>query len=111
MNALRNLGFIEAVLCGFSYIWARVRPPKDQNNYEGWLVARFGWRLYRHFFKTYTKKVWGVPVSDMPADWAARRAKTSTCARPSSTPSCPSTARPTSPPSSRSSSTPSTAPA
>ena len=75
MNALRNLGFLEAVLCGFSYIWARVRPPKDQNNYEGWLVARFGWRLYRHFFKTYTEKVWGVPVSDMPADWAAQRVK------------------------------------
>ena len=75
MNALRNLGFMEAVLCGFSYIWARVRPPKDQNNYEGWLVARFGWRLYRHFFKTYTEKVWGVPVSDMPADWAAQRVK------------------------------------
>ena len=56
-------------------MWARVRPPKDQNNYEGWLVARFGWRLYRHFFKTYTEKVWGVPVSEMPADWAAQRIK------------------------------------
>jgi len=48
---------------------AKVRPPKDQTNYEGWLVARFGWRLYRTFFKTYTEKVWGVPVADMPADW------------------------------------------
>ena len=38
-------------------------------------MARFGWRLYRHFFKTYTEKVWGVPVSDMPADWAAQRVK------------------------------------
>ena len=49
--------------------------PKDQTNYEGWLVARFGWRLYRTFFKTYTEKVWGVPVSEMPADWAAQRVK------------------------------------
>ena len=38
-------------------------------------MARFGWRLYRTFFKTYTEKVWGVPVSDMPADWAAQRVK------------------------------------
>jgi protoporphyrinogen oxidase len=75
MNALRNLGIIEAVLCVLSYAWARIRPPKDQTNYEGWLVARFGWRLYRHFFKTYTEKVWGVPVSEMPADWAAQRVK------------------------------------
>ncbi|MFM7069051.1 MAG: FAD-dependent oxidoreductase, partial [Actinomycetes bacterium] len=75
MNALRNLGFIEAVKCVASYAWARVRPPADQTNYEGWLVARFGWRLYRTFFKTYTEKVWGVPVSSMPADWAAQRIK------------------------------------
>jgi protoporphyrinogen oxidase len=75
MNALRNLGAIEAMRCVLSYGWARIRPPKDQNNYEGWLVARFGWRLYRHFFKTYTEKVWGVPVSEMPADWAAQRVK------------------------------------
>lgn len=75
MNALRNLGFIEAVRCVLSYVWARVHPPKDQSNYEGWLVARFGWRLYNHFFKSYTEKVWGMPVAKMPADWAAQRIK------------------------------------
>ncbi|CAN5765771.1 NAD(P)/FAD-dependent oxidoreductase [soil metagenome] len=74
-NALKNLGPIEAVRCVGSYAWARARPPKDQTNYEGWLVARFGWRLYATFFKTYTEKVWGVPVSSMPADWAAQRIK------------------------------------
>jgi protoporphyrinogen oxidase len=74
-NALRNLGPIEATRCVGSYMSARVRPPKDQTNYEGWLVARFGWRLYRTFFKTYTEKVWGIPVKEMPADWAAQRVK------------------------------------
>jgi protoporphyrinogen oxidase len=74
-NALKNLGPVEAVRCVGSYAWAQVRPPKDQTNYEGWLVARFGWRLYRTFFKTYTEKLWGVPVSEMPADWAAQRVK------------------------------------
>ncbi|MCU1343867.1 MAG: amine oxidase [Acidimicrobiia bacterium] len=74
-NALSNLGPIEATKCVVSYAAARVRPPKDQTNYEGWLVARFGWRLYRTFFKTYTEKVWGVPVAEMPADWAAQRVK------------------------------------
>src|SRR5437879_1055573 len=74
-NALRNLGPVEAVRCVGSYAWARVRPPKDQDNYEGWLVARFGLRLYRSFFKTDTEKVWGIPVSQMPADWAAQRVK------------------------------------
>jgi protoporphyrinogen oxidase len=75
MNALRNLGVLQAGLAVGSYAWARIRPPKDQTNYEGWLVARFGWRLYRTFFKTYTEKVWGIPVNQMPADWAAQRVK------------------------------------
>jgi protoporphyrinogen oxidase len=75
LNAARNVGLWESILCGFSYIWARIRPPKNEDNYENWLVARFGWRLYRTFFKTYTERVWGVPVADMPADWAAQRVK------------------------------------
>jgi protoporphyrinogen oxidase len=75
VNALKNLGPAEAAACIGSYVMARVRPPKDQTDYESWLVARFGWRLYRTFFKTYTEKVWGVPVSEMPADWAAQRVK------------------------------------
>jgi protoporphyrinogen oxidase len=58
-----------------SYLWARVRPPKDQTTLEGWIAARFGWRLYRHFFKTYNEKLWGVPTNRMPADFAAQRIK------------------------------------
>jgi protoporphyrinogen oxidase len=74
-NALGNLGIVEAIRCVASYVWARIRPPSDQHMYEGWLAARFGWRLYNHFFKTYTEKVWGHPPSEMPADWAAQRVK------------------------------------
>ncbi|HUB72129.1 MAG TPA: NAD(P)/FAD-dependent oxidoreductase [Acidimicrobiales bacterium] len=74
-NALRNLGVAESVRCAASYGWARVRPPKDQTTFEGWVAARFGWRLYKHFFKTYTEKVWGYPGSELQADWAAQRIK------------------------------------
>ena len=75
MNVLRNLGPVEAVRCVASYLWARVHPPKNQDNLEGFYAARFGWRLYRHFFKTYTEKVWGVPVTELSADWGAQRVK------------------------------------
>ncbi len=75
MNALRGLGLVEAFLCMLSYGWARVRPPKDQSNFEGWVSARFGYRLYRIFFKTYTEKLWGVPATSIKADWAAQRIK------------------------------------
>jgi protoporphyrinogen oxidase len=74
-NALRNLGPIEAVKCVLSYLWVRVRPPKNQESFEGWVASRFGWRLYRTFFKSYTEKVWGMPADELPADWAAQRIK------------------------------------
>ena len=74
-NALLNLGIVEAVRCVLSFLWVRVRPPKDQSTFEGWVAARFGWRLYRIFFKTYTEKVWGVKATEIQADWAAQRIK------------------------------------
>ncbi|MFL5875498.1 MAG: FAD-dependent oxidoreductase, partial [Solirubrobacteraceae bacterium] len=36
---------------------------------------RFGKRLYQLFFKTYTEKVWGVPCTEIRAEWAAQRIK------------------------------------
>ena len=75
MNALRNLGPIEAIRCVASYVWARIRPPADTTSFEGWTASRFGWRLYQTFFKTYTEKVWGVPADSIQADWAAQRIK------------------------------------
>ncbi len=75
MNALRNLGLVEAIRCVGSYLWVRVHPPKDQTNLEGFIASRFGWRLYEHFFKTYNEKVWGVPASELSADFGAQRIK------------------------------------
>ncbi len=74
-NALRNLGPLESMRCVASYLAARIRPPKDQTNLEGWISARFGHRLYSIFFKTYNEKLWGVPASEIQADWAAQRIK------------------------------------
>ena len=75
MNALKNLGPIEATRCMASYAWSRVKPPKNQDKFAGWVSARFGKRLYGHFFKSYTEKVWGMPADELPADWAAQRIK------------------------------------
>jgi len=75
MNALRNLGVVEAARCVLSYLWVRVRPPKDQSTLEDYIIANYGSRLYRHFFKTYNEKVWGVPASQISADWGAQRIK------------------------------------
>jgi len=75
VNALRNLGFVEAVRCMGSYAWVRVRPPADQTSLEGYIAANYGWRLYQHFFKTYNEKLWGIPASELSADFGAQRIK------------------------------------
>ena len=74
-NALRNLGPLETVRCVASYAWARVRPVRPPRSLEDWVSNQFGRRLFEIFFKTYTEKVWGIPTSELSADWAAQRIK------------------------------------
>jgi protoporphyrinogen oxidase len=75
VNALTRLGPIETLLIGLSYLKARLRPSQDERNFEQWVSNRFGQRLYQIFFKTYTEKVWGIPCTEISADWAAQRIK------------------------------------
>jgi len=75
LNALRNLGLVEALRCALSYAKVRVSPPRDQSTLEGYIVADYGRRLYEHFFKTYNEKVWGVSPSELSADFGAQRIK------------------------------------
>ena len=74
-NALRGLGPTEAALCFVSFLWAQTFPPRPVRSFEDWVVGRFGQRLYRIFFKTYTEKVWGMDCREISADWAAQRIK------------------------------------
>ena len=80
-NALFGLGIFETIRCILSYAWVRIKPPKDQTNFEGWVAARFGWRLYGIFFKTYTEKVWGISATKIQSDWAAQRIKSLSLAK------------------------------
>lgn len=74
-NALRNLGAGTAIACLASYVRWRVLPYREEQTFEQWVTNRFGRRLYEIFFKTYTEKVWGIPCSEISADWAAQRIK------------------------------------
>ena len=75
MDALSKLGVLEAVLCVLSYARAVASPKRMPRNFEEWVVNKFGRRLFRTFFKTYTEKVWGMPCTEISADWAAQRIK------------------------------------
>jgi len=74
-NAFFNLGPVESMQILISYCRARIFPTAEENSFEEWVTNRFGARLYRTFFKTYTEKVWGIPCSEIRADWAAQRIK------------------------------------
>ncbi|HEY0972503.1 MAG TPA: FAD-dependent oxidoreductase [Gemmatimonadales bacterium] len=72
-NALRGLGLARAASIIASYFRARLHPHPVEENFEQWVSNRFGRRLYETFFKTYTEKVWGVPCTEIRAEWAAQR--------------------------------------
>ena len=74
-NTLFNLGIIESTLIILSYLKVRIWPLREEKTFEEWVINRFGERLYKTFFKTYTEKVWGIPCSEIQADWAAQRIK------------------------------------
>jgi protoporphyrinogen oxidase len=74
-NALAGLGPIEAFLVSLSFAKAKMFPHAEETNLEQWVSNRFGHRLYEIFFKTYTEKVWGIPCTEISADWAAQRIK------------------------------------
>ncbi|MBW3591765.1 MAG: NAD(P)-binding protein, partial [Actinobacteria bacterium] len=75
MDALTKLGVFQTTLCMLSYGKAKVFPIKPERSLEDWVTNRFGKKLYRMFFKTYTEKVWGIPCDKISADWAAQRIK------------------------------------
>jgi protoporphyrinogen oxidase len=75
MDVIKKLGPWELFLCGMSYLWAAVKPKGREDTFEEWVSNRFGKRLFNHFFKAYTEKVWGVSTSEIRAEWAAQRIK------------------------------------
>ena len=78
INALFGLGIFESITIGVSYIYARIRSYlkiSQINNFEDWVIDKFGKKLFNNFFKNYTEKVWGINCKDIGKDWAAQRIK------------------------------------
>ncbi len=74
-DVLRRLGVVESGLCALSYLWSMRHRRREAETFEEWVTIRFGRRLYDAFFRTYTEKVWGIPGSEIRAQWAAQRIK------------------------------------
>lgn len=72
-NAFLNLGIRDTLHILGSYFAAKLRPAREEEYFDQYMINRFGRRLYEIFFKTYTEKVWGIPCSEIRSDWAAQR--------------------------------------
>jgi protoporphyrinogen oxidase len=74
-SVVSRLGFVNSISIFVSYLYAHVFPRSDEKYLDSFFINRFGKRLYETFFKDYTEKVWGVPCSQIQADWGAQRIK------------------------------------
>jgi protoporphyrinogen oxidase len=74
-DVVKKLGPVELTRSLFSYLVAAVKPKGEEETFEQWVSNRFGKRLYELFFRSYTEKVWGVPTTEIRAEWAAQRIK------------------------------------
>jgi protoporphyrinogen oxidase len=74
-GTLFKLGTARTLRCGLSYLRSAILPKREERTLEDFLINRFGRQLYLLFYKSYTEKVWGVPCSEISAEWGAQRIK------------------------------------
>ncbi len=74
-NTIKNLGLIRITKIGFSYVFAKLFPIRNESSLEDFFINRFGKVLYHTFFKDYTEKVWGKSCTELSAEWGAQRIK------------------------------------
>jgi len=74
-NTFSNLGVLQIIKIGLSYIRIRLFPIKHVKSLEDFFINRFGKELYLTFFKDYTEKVWAVPCNRIKPEWGAQRIK------------------------------------
>jgi len=74
-STFRDLGFVRSFKIILSYFSSRLFPIQPEKSLRDFIINRFGRELYLTFFRSYTKKVWGVPCRRITAEWGAQRIK------------------------------------
>lgn len=72
-NALKNLGLTRSIEITLSWLFRQFHKHNKEEKFDEWVSNRFGDKLFNIFFKSYTEKVWGIPTSEISAQWAAQR--------------------------------------
>lgn len=73
LDAVMRLGAGEALRCAASFLRARLSPSLPEDDLESWVSNRFGRRLFKTFFESYTEKVWGLPCRQIRSEWGEQR--------------------------------------
>ena len=74
IQTLKNMGLITTIEVGMSYFSSLLhKHPED--NLENFYINRFGKKLYKLFFESYTENLWGRHPSQIDASWGAQRVK------------------------------------
>lgn len=77
-NLIFNLPFLISFKISSSFLIAKFKNiflNLAENNFEEWVINRFGKKLYQIYFKPYTEKLWGIPCGQISSDWANQRIK------------------------------------
>ncbi|MGD2036004.1 MAG: NAD(P)-binding protein, partial [Bacteroidales bacterium] len=74
-DVITKLSPVELAHAIVSFAYAKTKINSKDRSFEDWISNRFGKKLFDTFFKTYTEKVWGIPCSEIGAEWAAQRIK------------------------------------
>ncbi len=75
-DVLRRMPLHKGAGIILSYIGEMLRnivSPRREDDFEGWVLRRFGRKLYDIYFGPYTEKLWGCDPSTLSADWASQR--------------------------------------
>jgi len=75
LNALLKLGPFVAARIVLSYLRWQLFPHAREDTFEQWGDESVWPAPLPDLFKTYTEKVWGIPCSELRAEWAAQRIK------------------------------------
>ncbi len=75
LNAFKNIGLRESIICLSYYLKEVVSPTKQNGSFEAWVTHRFGKRLFEIFFEPYSEKLWGISCSELDSDFASQRIK------------------------------------
>lgn len=72
-NIILNFNLFEGLSIISSYILQKFKNNNNPENFEEWVISKFGKRLYNIFFKSYTEKLWGISCNKIDSSWASQR--------------------------------------